>query len=87
MEDVFDTFNHITRREERNKVYSELNFELVSQMSREQVHEVSVGKYTRQTSISAAYKGHKLALISNMVTSNTLSNPVGIRVVTSLTEA
>ena len=37
MEDVFDTINHITETEERNKAYSEPNFELVSQMSREWV--------------------------------------------------
>ena len=57
MEDVFNTINHITMTEERNKVYSEHNFESVSQMSREWVHEVSVGKYTRQNSLNTTYNG------------------------------
>ena len=44
MEDVFDTINHNTRTKERNKAYSEPSFESVSQMSREWVYKVGVGK-------------------------------------------
>ena len=41
VEDVFNTINHIVKTEERNKIYSEPNFELVPQVSNEWVQEVS----------------------------------------------
>ena len=50
MEDVFQTINHITKTGEMTKVYSEPNFEPVPQMSKERIHEVSFGRYTKPNS-------------------------------------
>ena len=47
MEDVFQTIHHITKTEEKTKVYSEPNFEPVTQVSKERVHEVSFSKYAK----------------------------------------
>ena len=57
MQDVLDTVNCITRMEEKTKIYSKPNFELVSQMSKELVQEVSTGKYTGQNPPSKIYSG------------------------------
>ena len=48
MEDVFNTINHIAKMEDRSKLYFEPNFELLSQVAKEWVQEVSKGKYLGQ---------------------------------------
>ena len=45
MVDIFNTIDCISKMEDRNKIYSEPNFKLVPQMSKEWVQEVSTGKY------------------------------------------
>ena len=87
MEDVFDNISCIARTEERNKIYSEPNFEAVSE---EWVQEVSKGKYTGKTQpvkpIMTRSIGHKLTLISGVAVGNIIINPVRISVAASLTE-
>ena len=90
MQDVFDTINCITRMEERTKIYSEPNLQFASLVSKEWVHEVGTGKHTGQNPSSKTYNGsqcrHKLMLISGVAIGNIIVNPIGTRVVTSLTE-
>ena len=57
MEDVFDTISYIGRTEDRNKIYSDSNFESVPQVSTEWVQEVSTSKYTRQNPTKKTYNG------------------------------
>ena len=65
MQDVFNSIICITRMEERIKIFLEPNFELVSQVSEEWVHEVSTGKYTGQKPSSKTYNGPQLRLQTN----------------------
>ena len=67
MWDVFNTVNYITRMEERTNIYSEPNFKLGSQVSKEWVHEVSTGKFTEQNPPCKTYSGpqHRLPTNSN----------------------
>ena len=67
MQDVFDTANCITRMEEKTKIYSEPNFELVPQVSKEWVQELGTGKYTGTNPPHKTYSGpqHRLPTNSN----------------------
>ena len=58
MEDFFQTINHITRTEEKIKVYCEPNFEPMPQVSKERVHEVSFGKYTKANLLVKTYNSN-----------------------------
>ena len=49
MEDVFQTISCITKTE-NTKAYSEPSFEPVPQVSKERVHDVSFGRYTKPNS-------------------------------------
>ena len=65
MEDVFNTIDHISRTEDRNKIYSEPNFELVLQVAKEWVQDVSTQDKTQPIkSIMSPVAGHSTVLVS-----------------------
>ena len=82
MEDVFNTISYKARMEDRNKIYSELNFKSVPQLPKEGVQEVSMGKYPGQNPTTKTYNGpnhrSKLTLVSaigNITTTGNVSQP------------
>ena len=92
MEDVFNTIDHISRTEDRNKIYSEPNFESVPQMTEERVQEVSLGKYPGQNPTNKTYSGpshrhNTILVLGTGVVAVAVANPIGTTVAISLTEA
>ena len=57
MEDVFNTIDHISRTEDRNKIYLKSNFELVPHITKKWVQEVSTGKNPGQNPTHKTYDG------------------------------
>ena len=58
IEDVFQTFNCITKTEEKTKAYSEPNFEPMPRVSKEMVHKVSFGIYTKPSPTVKTYNSN-----------------------------
>ena len=87
MEGVFNTIDCISRTEDRNKIYSESNFETVPQVAKEWVHEVSTQGQTQPIKPTMApVAGHNTVLVSG-TGSIAVANPVGTTVAISLIEA
>ena len=90
MEDVFNTIDHISRTEDRNKIYSEPNIKLVPQVTKKWVLEVSMGKYPGQNpahkSTMAPVTGHNTVLVSG-TGAVAVANPIGATVAISIIKA
>ena len=90
MEDVFNTTDHISRTEDRNKIYSESNFESVPQVTKKYVQEVNMDKYPGQNQpiqpTLAPVMGHNTVLVSE-TGAVAVANHVGTTVAISLIEA
>ena len=57
MEDVFNTIDHIAKTEDKKKIYSEPNFDLVPQVAKEWVQGISTGNYPGQSPAHKTYNG------------------------------
>ena len=58
MEDVFNSINHVTMMEERSKTYHQPEYDSMSQVSIERVHEVSMPNRCVKPRSSQPYKTH-----------------------------